>query len=166
MTSRAAQGPRTSLSWDLILEDDTEELTAQPLSQPGVLDDGQLEALTAQRCVVVGVDGTAHALDDHQVGTTLPHQHGQPLVQAALGRKEAVREVQARALSPALSHTLPTAKGSDPDPANFVSPESSLLPRQPVRQPPSQDLGIKALGTHGSCALISTRWLVLKTGPS
>lgn len=68
-----------------------------------------------------------------------------------------MREVQARASSPALSHTPLPAKGSDPDPTNFVSPESSLLPRQPVRQPPSQDLGIKASGTRSSCALISTR---------
>ena len=83
-----------------------------------------------------GMDGTAHALNDHQVGTTLPHQHGQPLVQAALGRKEAVREVQAGASSPALSHTPPPAKGSDPELTNFVGPESSLLPRQPARQPP------------------------------
>lgn len=69
-----------SLGGNLVFKDDTEELAAQTLSQPGVLHHSQLETLTPQQSVVVGVDSTAHSLDDHQVGTTLPHQHSQSLV--------------------------------------------------------------------------------------
>lgn len=71
----------------LVLEDDAEELPAQPVGQPRVLDDGHLEALAAQHGVVVGVDGSAHPLDDHQVGLALPHHHRQHLVQAASGKE-------------------------------------------------------------------------------
>uniref|UniRef100_A0A8C9UVL1 Phosphoinositide phospholipase C n=1 Tax=Spermophilus dauricus TaxID=99837 RepID=A0A8C9UVL1_SPEDA len=86
---------RASLGWDLVLEDDAEEPATQALGQPGVLDHSQLEALTAQRCMVVGVHGTAHALDDHQIRTPLPSQHGQSLVQTASGKK--AQQDQARA---------------------------------------------------------------------
>lgn len=71
----------------LILEDDAEKLPAQAVGQPRVLDDSHLEALAAQHGVVVGVDGSAHPLDDHQVGLALAHHHRQHLVQAA-SRKE------------------------------------------------------------------------------
>lgn len=79
----------------LVLEDDAEELPAQPVGQPRVLDDGHLEALAAQHGVVVGVDGSAHPLDDHQVGLALPHHHRQHLVQAA-SRKESEQTVKER----------------------------------------------------------------------
>lgn len=67
----------------LVLEDHAEQLPSQPVSKPRVLDNGHLEALTAEHGVVVGVDGSAHALDYYQVGFSLPHQHGQYFVQAA-----------------------------------------------------------------------------------
>lgn len=72
----------------LVLEDDAEQLSTQPVGQPRVFDDGHLEALAAQHGVVVGVDGSAHPLDDHQVGLTLPHHHRQHFVQAARKKSE------------------------------------------------------------------------------
>lgn len=72
----------------LVLEDHAEQLPSQPVGQPRVLDDGHLEALTDERGVVVGVNGSAHALDDHQVGLTLTHHVHQHLVQAAGGETE------------------------------------------------------------------------------
>lgn len=77
----------------LVLEDHAEDLAAQAIGQPGVLDDGQLEALAAQRRVVVGVDGAAHALDDHQVRPALPHHRGQDFVQPAGERKSSGERV-------------------------------------------------------------------------
>lgn len=76
-------GPSASFTWHFILENDTENLPSQPIREPGVLDHRQLEALALERRVVVGVDGAAHALDDHQVRLALPDQHGQTFVQAA-----------------------------------------------------------------------------------
>lgn len=70
---------------NLVLEDHAEELPAEPVGQPGVLQDGHLQALAAQHGVVVGVDRSAHSLDDHQVSLALPHHHGQHLIQAAEG---------------------------------------------------------------------------------
>lgn len=67
----------------LVLEDHTEEFTAEAIGQPGVLDDGHLEALAAERRIVIGVDGPAHTLNDHQVRVTLARDHGQNFVQAA-----------------------------------------------------------------------------------
>lgn len=67
----------------LVLEDHAEQLPSQPVGQPRVLDDGHLEAFAAQHGVVVGVNGSAHALDDHQVGLSLPHHHGQHFIQTA-----------------------------------------------------------------------------------
>lgn len=70
-------------SRSLVLEDDAEQLSTQPVGQPRVFDDGHLEALAVQHGIVVGVDGSAHPLDDHQVGLTLPYHHRQHFVQAA-----------------------------------------------------------------------------------
>ena len=67
----------------LVLEDHAEKLSSQAVGQPRVLDDGHLEALAAEHGVVVGVDGSAHSLDDHQVGLSLPHHHRQHFVQTA-----------------------------------------------------------------------------------
>lgn len=67
----------------LVLEHHAEELSSQPVGQPRVFDDGHLEALAAEHGVVVGVNGSAHSLDDHQVGLALPHHPGQHFVQSA-----------------------------------------------------------------------------------
>lgn len=67
----------------LVLEDHAEQLSSQPVGQPRVLDDGHLEALAAEHGVVVGVDGSAHSLDDHQIGLSLPRHHRQHFVQTA-----------------------------------------------------------------------------------
>lgn len=67
----------------LVLEDHAEQLSSQSVGQPRVLDDGHLEALAAEHGVVVGVNGSAHSLDNHQVGLTLPHHHRQHFVQTA-----------------------------------------------------------------------------------
>lgn len=75
--------PAPSFTGHFVLEDDAEDFAPEAVGEPRVLDDGQLEALTPEHGVVVGVDGPAHALDDHQVRLPLPHQHGQALVQAA-----------------------------------------------------------------------------------
>lgn len=71
----------------LVFEHHAVDLPSQSLSQPGVLDDGQFEALAAQHRVVIGVDGAAHSLDDDQVSVPLPHQSGQTFIQAAAGKK-------------------------------------------------------------------------------
>lgn len=81
----ALGGVGANLVRHLVLEDHAEDLASEALGQPGVLDDGQLEALAAERRIVVGVDGTSHALDHHQVRTPLAHHRGQHLVQAAAG---------------------------------------------------------------------------------
>lgn len=81
----------------LVLEDHAEELPPQPLGQPRVLDHRHLEALAAECGVVVGVDGSAHALDDHQVSFPLAHHHRQHFVQATAGprdRKETMSQLQ------------------------------------------------------------------------
>lgn len=75
--------PAPSFTGHFVLEDDAEDFAPEAVGEPRVLDDGQLEALTPEHGVVVGVDGPAHALDDHQVRLPFPHQHGQALVQAA-----------------------------------------------------------------------------------
>lgn len=79
----------------LVLKDNTKQLASQAVSQPGVFDDCHLEALAAEPGVVVGVDGPTHSLDHHQVGPTLPHHHGQNLVQAAARREHQQRRQQA-----------------------------------------------------------------------
>lgn len=70
-------------SWYLEFENHTEQLSSEPVRQPRVLDDGHFEAFAAEHGVVVGVDGSAHALDDHQVGLPLPHHRRQLFVQTA-----------------------------------------------------------------------------------
>lgn len=99
--------PAPSFTGHFVLEDDAEDFAPEAVGEPRVLDDGQLEALTPEHGVVVGVDGPAHALDDHQVRLPLPHQHGQALVQAAAN--SAVRAAILRpSLRPQLSHTTAT----------------------------------------------------------
>lgn len=68
--------------WYFVLKYHTEQLPSKPVGQPRVLDDSHLEALTAEHSVVVGVDGSAHALDDHQVSLPLTDHHCQHFVQA------------------------------------------------------------------------------------
>lgn len=82
------QGGGFFVWWHLVLEDHTEELASQSVSQPGVLDDCHLEALAAQQGIVVGVDGPAHALDDHQVYMALSHNPSQHLVKTAVVGRE------------------------------------------------------------------------------
>lgn len=74
----------------LVLEDHAKQLSSQSVCQPRVLDDGHLEALAAEHGVVVGVNGSAHSLDDHQVGLSLPNHHRQHFVQTARQRIERV----------------------------------------------------------------------------
>lgn len=74
-----------SFGRNLVLKDHAEDLAAEPLGQPRVLDDGQLEAFAVQHGVVVGVDGAAHAFDDHQVRAALAHHRGQDFVQSTGG---------------------------------------------------------------------------------
>lgn len=74
-----------SFGRNFVLEDHAEDLPAQPLGQPRVLDDGQFEAFAVQHGVVVGVDGTAHAFNDHKVRATLAHHRGQDFVQSTGG---------------------------------------------------------------------------------
>lgn len=69
--------------WYFILEDHAEQFSPQSVGQPRVFDNGHLEALAAEHGVVVGVNGSTHSLDDHQVGLPLPHNHRQNFVQAA-----------------------------------------------------------------------------------
>lgn len=74
---------------NFVLKDHAEDLAAEPLGQPRVFDDGQLEAFAVQHGVVVGVDGTAHAFDDHQVRAALAHHCGQDFIQSTGGTESA-----------------------------------------------------------------------------
>lgn len=74
---------------NFVLKDHAEDLAAEPLGQPRVFDDGQLEAFAVQHGVVVGVDGAAHAFDDHQVRAALAHHRGQDFIQSTGGTESA-----------------------------------------------------------------------------
>ena len=52
-------------SGKFIFEDNTEHIASQVLGQPSVLQDCNLETLTLEASVEVGVDGSAHSLQ-HQ----------------------------------------------------------------------------------------------------
>lgn len=67
---------------DLVFKDDAEDLASKTVGQPGVFDNSQFKALAAEHGVVVGVDGPAHAFDDHQICATFPYNRGQDFIQA------------------------------------------------------------------------------------
>lgn len=71
---------------DLIFEDNAEDLASETIGQPGVLDDSEFKALAAEHGVVVGVDGPAHAFDDHKICATFPYNRRQDFVQTTINR--------------------------------------------------------------------------------
>lgn len=81
-----------SFGGNFVFKDHAEDLAAEPLGQPRVLDDGQLEAFTVQHGVVIGMDGTTHAFDDHQVRAALTHHRGQDFIQST-GRTQSRSDI-------------------------------------------------------------------------